>query len=183
MYILDSQEFRRRLKEQGYPSIGALAKSLGIHRNTVYHYLSGNGVFPDALEKILLALKLEPTKALKQTGQTAVFKTEAIAPLIDRLHQAFPDVTFVLFGSRTRPKHHKYADWDIGVFSTEGLSHEAFLRIVFAKSELEEDSPYFIDLVNLNRAGKEFLSEISKDWMFLTGKRQDWIELNKKIVT
>ena len=89
-------------------------------------------------------------------------------------------MTLVLFGSRAQDTARKYSDWDLGVFCADGLPHEKFCKIRKRKIELEEKSPYFIDLINLNRGDQDFLRDISQNWIFLTGKRQDWIELQKK---
>ena len=43
--------------------------------------------------------------------------------------------------------------------------------------------PIFVELINLNRADPPFLKKISKDWLFLTGCQQDWIELQRKVAT
>ena len=76
----------------------------------------------------------------------------------------------------------KYSDFDIGVFKNGKLPFELFQRIVLAKNEIEEDLPFFVDLVDINRADIDFLRRISKSWIFLTGKQGDWIELQRRIM-
>jgi predicted nucleotidyltransferase len=169
------------MKAKGYRSIGALAKQLGMHRNTVHHYLSGNGVFPENLEKMLSALDLKPWDVLVEKREEPTLLLEPIAPLIDQLHREFPDVTFVLFGSRTRGRAHKYSDWDIGVFSEKGMSHEEYRRIALRADELAEDLPFMVEVVNLNRADSAFLRDASRGWKFLVGTMGDWIALERKV--
>lgn len=100
--------------------------------------------------------------------------------LIDELHARFPEVTFVLFGSRAEGRARRYSDWDIGVYSREGVSHARYRAIVRAAREAMDATPYLVDVVNLNRAEPEFLLEIAKHWRFLTGWRRDWEELRRK---
>ncbi len=181
MYILDKERFLSSLKKRGYKSIGLLANALGIHRNTIHHYLSGNGVFPENFEKIIRALDLDPRDILidKECEDKKNF-TEAIASVVDKLTSEFRDVSFILFGSRARGTAQKYSDYDIGIFSSKGVRHDTYLKILGRKDDLVEDLPFFVDIVNLNNADNEFLKIISRDWMFLTGKLKDWNEIRRK---
>jgi len=180
VHIIDDKKFHTALRKKGYNSIGALSKTLGIHRNTIHYYLSGHGVFPQAFEKLIQALDLKPSDILIIKKNQSEFPFEQIASLIDQLHLKFPNISFILFGSRAKENASKYSDWDIGVFSYEGLPHEVYRNIVKEKNELIESLPFFVDIINLNRADKNFLIEISRDWKFLTGKVNDWIEIQRK---
>jgi predicted nucleotidyltransferase len=181
VHILNSRRFHKALKEKGYRTIGQFARSLDIHRNSIHYYLSGHGVLQKNFEKIIKALGLKVHEIIIDEEKAEVPGLEQIASLIDMLHMEFPDVTFVLFGSRSRGTAHKYADWDVGVFSDTGLTHESYRRIVQYKNVLVEDLPFFVDLINLNRADKYFLREVSKDWKFLTGKLNQWIKLQNEV--
>lgn len=180
MVILNRERFREALENKGYGSAGELAAALGIHRNTIQHYLSGKSALPDALEKIIRALAIKPSEAFIEKKEPDFLKTEAIAGVVDELHKAFPEVTFVLFGSRATGRAHKYSDWDIGVYSRQGIEHSLYIKIAIQKSDLEDNLPYFIDIINLNRADPSFLNDMAKHWVFLTGSQLDWIALQKK---
>lgn len=179
MHILDTKRFHEVLKEKGYRSIGEFAKSLGVHRNSIHYYLSGKGVFPEVIEKIFCELNLKPGDILVEESGGEL-ELENIAPVIDKLHHEFPDVTFVLFGSRAKGTADKYSDWDIGVFAKKGVEHELYRKIVGLKDDLIEDLPFFVDIVNLNRADDYFLREASRHWLFLAGQLSDWIEIQRK---
>lgn len=182
MHILNSSVFRQSLREKGYHSIEALARALKIHRNTIHYYLSGHGVFPTHLEKILEVLELSPAEILVQKKENNdPSSLDFISSVIDQLHTEFPHVTFVLFGSRVRGKSHRYSDWDIGVFSKDGLPHPLYRKMLRRKGELTEDLPFLIDLINLNRADFSFLQKASQGWKFLTGRLSDWCDLQKKV--
>jgi len=180
MYVLDRKEFLNAVKNKGFKSIEALAKKLKIHRNTINYYLKGNGVVPNSLGKLLEALDLTPANAFIRKRSEIMIPQEPIANLIDQLHKKFHELSFVLFGSHTKGVTHKYSDFDIGVFKEGGLHHELFSDLLLAKNELEEDLPFFVDLVNLNNADPYFLRNISTSWMFLTGKQKDWINLKRR---
>jgi predicted nucleotidyltransferase len=181
MYVVDKAVIHDAMAQRGFKSVQSLASFLGVHRNTIHHYLSGRPILPSALERILEALDLRLEHAIVRTGEEPGADFEPIADLVDRLHALFPDVTFVLFGSRSRGKHARYADWDIGVYRAKGLSHSRYRSILLKLRDEEDSLPYYVDLVNLNRADGEFLSNLAKSWVFLTGSRRDWLHLQRKV--
>ncbi|MBI2981435.1 MAG: nucleotidyltransferase domain-containing protein [Deltaproteobacteria bacterium] len=150
-----------------------------IHRNTIHYYLSGHRVLPPALEKMLESLGLKPSEVLIERKKDDSETFKKVAAVVDQLHQEFPSITFVLFGSRTQKRAHRYSDWDIGAFSKNGLPHPVYRKLRGRKEEIIESLPFMIDLVNLNRAPLSFLQERSKNWLFLTGSQLDWIELQR----
>lgn len=178
MFVLDTTKFREAVKERGYRSLGELARSLGMHRNTIHFYLSGHRVLPAQFEKMIQSVGLTPTDILVEKGEK-FSSLQEIAPVVDQLHREFPEVTFVLFGSRARGRSHRYSDWDIGLFSRTGLPHPLYRKLLRRRDELVESLPLMVDLVNLNRADVSFLKNISKNWVFLTGRQQDWVELQR----
>ncbi|MBI2083763.1 MAG: nucleotidyltransferase domain-containing protein [Deltaproteobacteria bacterium] len=180
MFVLDAVKFREAIRTK-YRSIEKLAKTLGIHRNTIHYYLSGHRVLPAALEKMLESLELKPSEVLTEKKKEDSQSFQKIAAVVDQLHQEFPTITFVLFGSRTQKRAHRYSDWDIGAFSKKGLPHPIYRKLLRRKDELVESLPVMIDLINLNRAPITFLQEISKNWLFLSGNQLDWLELQRSI--
>ncbi len=180
MFIVDTERFHRALKEKGYRSVKELAENLGVHRNTIHHYLSGRAVLPAAFERIITALGVTPAEILVAKPEAKPLLHPGIATLIDQLHLEFPNVTFVLFGSRATGRAKKYSDWDLGVFSSDGIDHALYRKIARRKDDLAEDLPYFVDVVNLSCADASFLREASRGWTYLTGLQQDWAELQRK---
>ena len=181
MLVLDGARFREAVKVSGYHSLGELARSLGIHRNTIHYYLSGHRVLPPQLEKMVRAVGLKPVDIFVEKERESATSRNEIAPVVDQLHREFPEITFVLFSSRVGAKAHRYSDWDIGVFSRTGLPHVTYRTLLKKKAELIETTPLMVDLVNLNRADLSFLKEISRNWIFLTGHQQDWLELHRRL--
>lgn len=179
MHIIDKRLFNEGLKKRGYKTIGEFAQSLGVHRNTIHYYLSGHGVFPEALERIISVLGLNFQDAIVKKEELAS-PIEVITPVIDRLQADFSNVAFILFGSRAKGVSKKYSDWDIGVYRSGGLPHEVYREIVQKKNDLAEDLPFFIDIVNFNNADASFLREAAKGWSFLTGSLQSFSELKKR---
>ncbi len=181
MFTVDTLRFREALHQKGYGSISQLAQALGMHRNTIHHYLAGRGIFPENFEKVMMALGLGPAEILTFKRDTAQAPWAPIAFFVDQLHAKFPQATFVLFGSRASGKAKTYSDWDIGVFSHEGLAHTVYRKIVASAQDIAEDSAYLIQLMNLNHADSSFLQEISRHWVFLAGRQQDWLDLQRRI--
>lgn len=180
MYIVDKDTFQRAMRRYGYKSLSHLAKSLKLHRNTVQNYLAGQSVLTDSMEKLLFALKLTPAQLFIKDRVKEEIPFAAIASLIDDLSEKFPQITFILFGSRAAERQHKYSDYNIGVFSAAGIGFELFNKLLIEKDKLAEDLPFLVDLLNLNRADSLFLKNISSSWLFLSGKQQHWVALQKR---
>lgn len=179
MIVLNERALKEGIEQRGFPSVKAFAGHLGLHRNTVHNYLSGKPVISDALNKIAEFLDLGPAELFLRKVEEHADQLEALAPLIDQLAQAAANTCLVLFGSRARKSARRSSDFDIGVFSSEGIPHESFRKLRILKSDLEEKSPVSIDLINLNSATSEFIREISGDWQFLAGRRTEWCNLKK----
>jgi predicted nucleotidyltransferase len=180
MASLDKMALEQSLKNKQLRSFADLARVTGLHRNTINHYLRGHSVFQQGYEKICQSLGVSPLELIEKTKKNPQIRE--IAPLIDLLHARFPQVTFVLFGSRAKGKEKKFSDWDIGFYSSQTISHRQHLDLLKLKSEWLEESGLIVDvdLVNLNRADSDFLSVCQNDLVFLTGKIGDWQMLKEK---
>lgn len=178
MYYLDKDKFYASLASSGYSSVEELAKSLGVHRNTIHYYLKGKPIISTKLSAIIKGLGVGLMDIISKEPELQ-FPQEPIAALIDQLLDKTPEFTYVLFGSRARKSAKKYSDFDIGVYREKGIPLSDYLNLLRQRDELEDDSAFFIDLVNLNNADREFITEISKDWIFLGGKQRDWLALQK----
>lgn len=183
MHVVDAEALKRCMKERGFRSIDAMARALGVHRNTIHYYLRGHHIFPEAFERMLTLLKIEPQQILHRVHTRDQRPWLTMAPIFDTLHQTFPEATFVLFGSRARETATAYADWDLGVYARRKLPHATYRRIVDQAEELAEATPYMIQVVNLHRADPDFLARVAQDWQFVAGSWQDWIHLQQQVAT
>jgi len=182
MHVIDRSRLLDAIQKSGFDSVDSFARMLGLHRNTVNYYLSGSGVFPKAVEKMLVALKKEPQELLVNKSTFRGVDHEAlVAGLVDELRRKSADVTFVLFGSRARGTHKNYSDIDIGCFKQSNMEHSEFRKMLVLAKELAEPLPVAVDLVNLNAAGPGFLKNAAKDWKFLTGSMQGWLALKERM--
>lgn len=179
MFVINKSRFRTALKENGYGSVGELAEHLGVHRNTIQYFLAGRRVLPESLEKAFHALHLDVQDVIQETQERKPLLDERVAALVDDLSHAFPDMTFVLFGSRGEGRAHKYSDWDIGVFREVGLSHDDYMKVVRIVSDAAENFPYFVQITNLNIADRPFLKRIARGWHLLAGSQKDWLTLQR----
>ena len=105
-------------------------RPLGLHRNTVGNYLAGNAAIPAALERMLVALDLEPGEVLSLRRRSRTVAGLSIADLVDILHHLVPEAAYVLFGSRARGTAKPYSDYDVGVFLRETLAFDAYSRLI-----------------------------------------------------
>lgn len=179
MYFLDTAKFRKKVRELGFRSFNDLASHLGLHRNTLLTYFSGKRLFKKGFEQMMESLGLDPIEYLALNEESGRID-KLMAKFIDDLSRYFPEVTFVSFGSRAKGSAYSYSDWDIGVYSAGGLSHQQYLKIRNSAKELEDQLPIFVDVVNLSRASRSFLSQVANSWVFLTGKQRAWLELQEK---
>ncbi|RIL10329.1 MAG: hypothetical protein DCC75_04575 [Proteobacteria bacterium] len=168
------------MKALNISSVGELANLIGVHRNTLQHFLAGNAVLPESINKLLWALRLNPATAFKKQQPAVADAWAPIAEVLDKLQKRYPDIAFVLFGSRATGSARKYSDFDIGVYKLKELGFEQYLQMVQLKDQLAENSPYIIDLVNLNSADEEFLRSIMLESRFITGSTLAWLELSNK---
>lgn len=181
MYRINEEKLKDLIKARGYENIKAFAHKIGIHRNSIHQYLSGKSVFPKNLDLIMDRLGISPFEIIEKVEQNDVHSVLPVSPYVDEMSLKFPEVTFILFGSRAKLTNHKYSDWDIGVYSLKGIDHETFIKMKIASRDLEDRTPFMIDLVNINSAPEHFLKESSKSWCFLAGRRYDFEILNKEL--
>lgn len=179
VHYLNTGKIEQSIKKQGYGSLGDFAKAIGIHRNTLHYYLTEKPLIPDKLELILKTLNLPLNDVvLRKKDEDPAAK---IAPLIDQMSAVFPGYTWALFGSRASGKNKKYSDWDMGVFFKDLIPVADFRKMLLMKDDLQEDFAYFVDLTDLSRAESWFLKSIADQLCFLTGSREGWSQLLRRI--
>jgi predicted nucleotidyltransferase len=179
-FILDTSRVYGAMKAKGFSTFDSLANELGVHRNTLLPYFTGQRGLPDCLDRLLNLLDLTPAEAL---GKNLTVKHQPaldIAPLLSLLVQQAPDCAFVLFGSRARGDHRKHSDYDTGVFRREDLPFNLFSPLIDLCEDWKKEKQYDVNVTNLTVADYIFLKEISRDWVFLGGDLLSWIELQKK---
>lgn len=179
-FILDSEKVYFAMKERGYSSIEELANALGVHRNTIFPYLSGDRALPDCLDRLLFMLNLSPREALIPNYRTKKQYGLELSMLLSDLVQANPLCAFFLFGSRARGDFKKYSDYDLGVYSKNGLGFSEFSKLIDLAKKWEEDKHYDVNLTNFTLADAEFIMNVSRDWVFLGGDLASWVDLHKK---
>lgn len=180
MEILDRQKFIASLKSQGIKSFLEMSRVSGLHRNTINHYLKGGSIYQTAFLEICKILHVEPTD-LTAAKPTNIAIPPELANLLDTLHCHFPQLTFVLFGSRARKTPKRFSDWDIGFFAKEKFSHQTHLNLLKMADDHLENTLIEINLVNLQEASADFLKTIASDLIFLTGYLRDFQKFKESL--
>lgn len=183
MYVLNLNSIKAAMARRGIRGFTALARRTGVHRNTIGRFVwKREPVLPESVSRILDELELSPAQALERVEERAADATAsgALAGLVDELVELCPKAAYVLFGSRARGDARRYSDFDIGVFSTEGVQMGQYLGLLDVKERHEDNLPWFVDLVNLNNADVQFLQSIAADLRFLAGRQGDWQALQKR---
>ncbi len=171
--VLDRQKFMASLKSQGIKSFLEMSRASGLHRNTINHYLKGGPIYQTAFLEICKILQVQP-RDLTSAKPTSIAIPTELAIILDSLHGHFPQLTFVLFGSRARNTPKRFSDWDIGFFADEQLAHQVHLNLLKKTDDLLDNSLLEINLVNLQEAPADFLKTIAPDIVYLTGHLSDF---------
>jgi predicted nucleotidyltransferase len=180
MYVLNVETLKIKARELGFGGIKPLAEHLGLHRNTLDRFVRGASVLPRSIELIITKLNIPINEALKKSDENSDNRT-AVMPLVEKIHMRCPDTSIFLFGSRSKGTSRKYSDFDLGIFSKQGLPLHRFLGILEDKEQFEDQSPQRIDCVNLNNADNEFIRGILPDLILLAGYERDRKELADRI--
>ncbi len=175
--IVDASRLEKAIADRGFSSVKEFAEFIGLHRNTVGNYLSGNTSLPSGLARILAGLDLVPGDVLSLHPRPRRVSGLAIAPLIEGLRGCLPCAALVLFGSRARGSAKRYSDYDLGVFLPDALSFEAYSRLLDHVEEWNASSLSVAQLVDLTRADGSFLRALAEDLVFLAGSHAAWCEL------
>lgn len=179
-YAIDEDRFHEALKAAGYRSLSAFADDLGVHRNSLYHYLSGRtSIFPSVLSQSFEALGLDPREVIVPTAPSD-YGLELIAPVVDGVLKRVEGACLVLFGSRAKGSHRRFSDFDLGLYAPSPISSEEYLPLLTLTDDLAEDLPVKVQLVNLSQAENDFLMGIVPDAQFLGGSLSAWLHLMKR---
>lgn len=169
------------MEKKGISSIKELAKQIGVHRNTINPYLSGERALPEALENLLLYLEIPPAEAFKKKENAILEPAKEISSLLSELYSFGYEKAFVLFGSRARNKAKKYSDFDLGVYQPGDLPFKEFSLMLDVVADWNEKNTTEVQLTNLNFADQVFLHKILEDLIFVGGNYHSYIQLQKKI--
>lgn len=180
-FILNRENFLAALTKGGYASVTELAGALGVHRNSLSHYINGGQVFPEVLEKALIALRLDPSSAIERLETIRDEPTREIARLSDQIARKDTHSCVVLFGSRARGRHKEFSDYDLGVYNPNGIPFADFSVMLSCVDDFNDDTMLTAQLSNLSDADTTFLSEIGPDLRFVAGSRVAWTTLLDKV--
>ena len=179
-YNLNMAQLRHYARRRGYRGIAGLLRSLGLHRNTLNRFAHGAGVLPKSVEMVLAALQIPLQEAIQNKRNVENSNLLPILPLIEQLGTKFSRYSFVLFGSRARGRSRKYSDFDIGVIADSTLPFSDYSKMLELKEEFEARSPFFVDLVDLSHADKDFINSVSQEAELLSGKYSDLLKLQQR---
>lgn len=151
-----------------------LSKSL-VHRNTLYHYLSGKrAVVAEPVQRIAKILGVDCLSLLESSSAQSRDE-DFLITILNQLAQEHPSVAFILLGSRIKGAAHKYSDWDIGISGGRtAIDPTAYLSIKGSIQDLTEQWTYLVDVVNLDCAPAWFLRGIDYEPRLLAGNLENY---------
>ena len=179
-FIINEEKINSAMKAKGINTIEELSKQLNVHRNTILPYLSGQRALPDCLDRMLKLLDLTPADAIVKNVKSKIQPGLEISPLLSKLITSQTENSYVLFGSRAKRTNKKYSDYDIGVYRINKLPFSDLSKLIDLTDDWESDKSYDVNLTNLTLADTDFLQNIRRDWIFLGGNLEAWVELQKK---
>ena len=172
-YVLNREKFDELLEKAGYKNYIDFCKRTGLHRNTLNYYLSERDVFSKKFYEMSAALGVDPL-LLITSSKSYTENIEEIKSVLEAL-TTMPKLAVVLLGSRAKGSYKKYSDWDLGV--TRGslpVTGREFLRMRGRVSDLADNLPRKVDLVNLDAAPEWFLLSIDYELIFLVGSFESY---------
>jgi predicted nucleotidyltransferase len=181
-FIIDKQRLQAAINASGFRTVSGLARALGLHRNSISSYLNGGSVFPEALERIFIALNLDPANVIRSVVRPPSSEELKIANLVDEVSKKAADCCVVLYGSRARGHYKPFSDYDLGVFAESPMSFETFSAMLSLVDDWNESNMQVVQLTDLSSADFDFLAHIGPDLRFIGGSRVAWTELLKKAI-
>ena len=180
-FILNRENFLAALSRGGYGSVTELAGALGVHRNSLSNYLNGGQVFPEVLEKALLALRIDPASVIKLATPIEGDPARVVGELSDRIARKDPYCCIVLFGSRARGRHKRFSDFDLGVYTRTGIPFSEFSSMLSCVDDFNDATMNTVQLTNISDADEAFLKAIGPDLQFVAGSHVAWTALVDKV--
>ena len=176
-FILNKESFLTTLAKRGYTSVSHFAEVLGVHRNSLSNYLNGGPIFPEVLEKALVALRVEPGSLIKRVIPAHDEPMRVIAELSDAIARKDPHCCVVMFGSRARGRHKRFSDYDLGVYNPSGIPFPEFSGMLSCADDFNDATMFTAQLTNISSADDLFLNEIGPDLQFVAGSQVAWTTL------
>jgi transcriptional regulator with XRE-family HTH domain len=180
-FILDRERFLTALAKGGYASLTELASAVGVHRNSLSNYLNGAQIFPEVLEKAMVALRVEPASVIKTLPPFQTEPERVIGALSDAIARKDDHCCVVLFGSRARGRPKRFSDYDLGVYNPSGIPFSDLSLMLSCVDDFNDETMQTAQLTNISEADGNFLTEIGPDLQFLAGSRVAWTALRDKI--
>lgn len=162
-------------KAKGIDSISSLSKLSGVHRNTIRGFFEGKSrPFSPAFIRLAAALDVEPEELIRDP--LALSYEVLVKESIERKLKNDLDIAYFVFGSRAETKKaRKFSDLDLGISGgSEKIDAQRFLRLKENFSELFEDLPIKVDLVNFDQAPDWFLNELKQKPILLCGCKENY---------
>ena len=180
-FVLNREGFLAALSAGGYASVSELAGALGVHRNSLSNYINGGPIFPEVLERALLALRVDLAKIITLEAPSVDESARVVAELTDRIATKDSRCCVILFGSRARGRHKRFSDFDLGVYAQGGIPFAVFSSMLSCVDEFNDSTMHTAQLTNISEADSAFLLEIGPDLRFLAGSQVAWTSLVDKV--
>lgn len=167
-YVLNRKKFDKILEEMGYKSYLDFCEKTDIHRNTLNYYLSGRDIFSKKFYEIAEILKVDPIDLIV-SPKPDIENIDELGTILKEL-TTISGLAVLLLGSRAKGVNKGYSDWDLGI--TRGgkcITGREFLRARGRVSDLADNLPRKVDLINLDAAPEWFLLSIDYEIVFLAG--------------
>lgn len=187
---LDTNKLRRAMQARNIKSISALSAIAGIHRNSLTPYLNGQrSAFAPTILSIARALGVSPSELLVDSNISDPYGVlPLVAALLRRCDSGEqgdsrePNLSFFLFGSRAEGREKRFSDYDIGVTGgLRPLGTKSFLEMKEIFSELCDNLPVKVDLLNFDQAPVWFLAQFDSPCLFICGSKESFDILRGRI--
>jgi predicted nucleotidyltransferase len=174
-YQINTNLIQKELIKQGFKNLNDFLSIKKINRMTFYNYLKGQGgPIAEPYYEICRHLHVDPLWLLQP--QKKAKQAAGIQELAEKIARKDCRFAIGLFGSRAKKTAKKYSDWDIGITKgPQGLSAHEYFSLKTFVSDLVDDWPQSVDVINLDQAPPWFLKGIDYKPIFLGGNQESWI--------
>lgn len=165
------------LHKAGFKTWAEFSRAARIHRNTLEQYLSGRKlVLPVAVQRMAEKLDVDPMELVYSAGAVDdEVDIRLLRRFLNPIAEQFPNVAFMLIGSRARGNARSRSDFDIALsMGEQPLSSREYLRVRSSIEDALEDFPRSVDIVNLDQAPLWFLADLNYAPVFVTGKQDSF---------
>ncbi len=171
-YSISREKLQLAMAKIGLRSLAELSRKSHLHRNTLYPLINGErSPYSSSYIELCKTLRVSPQDLLDSATESVRSEIFSIAESIIRTFSVLnSNLVVFLFGSRASGTHKTFSDYDLGLTGGENtITATLFLKIKEHVSQLADDLPVKVDILNFDAAPLSFIRDFDSALEFLAG--------------